>query len=1337
MRAVKAGWIAGWIAGRRAGWLAVALCLAAAPPLAAAAEPEAKTAAADRATRMLGTYQKMLEEDPDHAWALAGLLKVSHVVGGVAGLITRYEARLAKKPGDYPSLMVLGHLHRAAEHVARAAETYGRAATIKPKDPAPHLAVAELQRRAQAWEAALAAYDKAIALLKKRAPKQDALRDAAEVALEAGQLERANGYFDKRVKTEPGNLLLRMENASIMARLEQEAEALTMWEAVRKSAKGNLKHLVLVWREVGDLQERLGRLAEAEKTFRRGMERTPAAHWAHKTFIEGLIGLYRRQDKLRDLIAELEPKARANYDMLLVVGRLYEEIADDDKALAVFRDAVRRRPNDERARKRMIVLLERIGPAKDVIKAYEGLMRSAPGEPRNGLRLAELYFHQGDKKKGFQLLRAASRRFSDDPGVHQAVIDLTMRFGDKKERSRIEPEYRLLMRIEPNEESHVISLGEFYWSDNKRAKALATWKRLLRMGRSKGEGHHLLAEVYADHDMMAEAAQQFRAALDKEPKNPMFAKAYAAMLEKQRNFKGALTQWEKVLDQAGSAVTTTGREARRRIIALWEKDGRLEREIDVLKKRFEADPTRLEEGHFLVAAYLRKRQLEAARLVLEQLRKVAPKHVETLVGLEMVYTRQNELRKAIDVLEQLARANTKAAFDYLHRAANLALSLGEDQQALRFMRRVVALNPADPQAHSRVGELYQRMGQLAQAAEAWRQALLIDGRNRKVQFKLASVYRDMGKLLREEQVLSDIVREARDPGHVLKAGRRLLQVAVTTGRLEAVEEVLRPLAYARRDKDVFLRLIVDLYGLLSQEISYSSLAPEAREQALRAVGDRGIKPLLDALVSPDVAVRARALDVLRLTKPAGAAPALGRLIAESDNRVSFQSAAVLGFVGSEAAVGALKRLLTAKSRPMRSVAIWSLGRISGGGATKELVELLTRGDASLRAQAALALGRKGDMAALERLTALARPGGGNHEQQVAATWALGRLAAPASVPALRELLLSAPPAEVERLAVWGLGRIGTTQARDALVGHLWGGGRGGAGLAARALAALQVRDDATVDKGYDALVDYNKASMQPNPAPLYAVSRPPRRREADVAKQIEPLREPLTAAVGRLLAVAGDAAGELLRGTLGDDSHLQLAPLAGPSVGTEELVRGLFEPHTAALLALASGGSPDSTRAAAVEVVARLDPSHERARRLGLDALEARDTALARAGARALGIAGQAGDAAAVAAVIARLERAQGRDQWLLRTALAEALGRLGTAKGQAALVVLLSDGFPTVREVAATASREQLQADIVRAAVITLLDDPVPDVANAAAAALETSEHPAAQRALSRHRPH
>ncbi|PIE17261.1 MAG: hypothetical protein CSA66_06260 [Proteobacteria bacterium] len=1316
---------------------------------AAVAPPEGARAASpdERDRRLLKTYRGLLADDPDQDYALRRLLEVSHAVGGLGGLIALYAEQVEAHSKDFAAWMVLGHLRRAAEADEDAVAAYAQAAALRPDSASPHLARAALDRERRRWDAALSAYDAAIALLRDREQKQDALRAAAEAAIEAERPERAEGYFDALVKTEPRNLFLRMQHAATLARLDQPARALELWQDIARRARGQLQHLVIAYKEIAELQTRMGRLEEAEETWREALAKTPSGHWERATFVEGLIAVHRRQDRLRDLVAELSAVPIKSHETLITLARLHEELAEDVEALALYRAAVAKRPSDLRSRQAALRILERVGTSEEVVAAYEALIRAAPGEPRHELRLAELQLQRGASAEGYALLDRISRRYPRDPGVHQRLVDLWMRYGDATAGRRIEAEYKALIRLEPREPGHVVSLGELYWTAGDRDAALATWRRLLTSGASKAEGCFLLAEVYADHDLAEDAVDLYRQAHDLAPDDPRFAKAYALILERTGKYRSALETWTALAAGGdGPGARARAAEARGHVISLWERARTLQRETARLEGRFAAAPPDLDAGRFLAAAYLHGRRLDDARRVLERLHALAPDDIEALLGLEQLYTRSGELELAIGALTALARVDTRAAAEHVHRAADLALTLGDEARALALARRAVELDPASATALLRVGELYGRLDRRAEAAEALRQALALDPRNTPVRFELAGLYRDLGQPIREEQILADLVREAREPGDALRAGRRLIQLGAAAGRLEQVEAILRPLAASGRSRGVYLALLVDTYANLCRAITYGPLADRERRAALRAVGERGLKPLLDALVDNDVAVRSRALEVLAQTAPSGAAPALARLTQQPDILAQIQAAEALGRIGSETAVLALARLARQGKAQTRGLAVWALGLVRSAPAAAALAGRLERATPRERGMVATALGRAAHPAALQTLEALASDR--LAAARAAALWALGRVGEPAGVPALVERLRGGTGRELQ-IAARALGRLRAGAGAPALVAALWSRPDLPEDLVWDSLAGGgYAADDGYAEALYDKLLNRQRGLVAPPPPALF-VAAPRELRRAPGGPVVARHRPLLDARVGAALRGGAAPARRLLR---------RLSAPGGPSLvpadrfpadtqanraATLELLAG----HREAVIALATrsrgragvAGAAVTALAAWSAAAPDVVAPEEVSAIAGAALASADASVLRRAALEALAKVATPQDRAAWEAVAALAAEAAdgGQDAPALaadpavRVALARTLGRLARPGAEGALVALARDELASVRFAAAAAAAGYPGPRVV-GALLDLLDDPAGDVAEAAAAALGAHlEDPRARRAL------
>jgi tetratricopeptide (TPR) repeat protein len=982
---------------------------------------------ASRDARLAETYRQMLAEDPAQEYAFRRLLETAYAVGGLSGLIARYREEVEADPTRYAAWVILGNLHRTADDPTQALACYARAAALAPKKAAPHLLAAALHRHRRDYAEAFEAYERALPLISERDARQEALRAAAETAVEARDLTRARAYFEKIVQSEPGNLFLRMQEASTLSRLDEPALALEVWQSIEPRASG-LGERVVIWKEKAALELELGRFEAALATWRKGLAELPLGHFERRAFLDGLVSVYRRTDGLERLIPELETLASRDNDALVVLAAVHEELAQDESALARYREAEQRSPRDEAIRMAVLSLLERLGRTGEVVRAREALVKAFPSEPRHALALAELLFQQGRAKDAQSLLRQTSRAHPNDPGVHVQLIDLWLRFGDKPARAEIEAEYKVLWRLEPDEPAHVLSLGEYYWSLGDRVRALETWRRLESMGRGPGEGSFLFGEVLFDHELLPEALVALEEARSKRPEDPRFIRALARLHEKAGRLAQATALWQQLVEGAQDGRRALAREARERLIELWEQGRRVDGELEALAKRFGAEPPDLGAGRLLALAQLRLGRITEARTVLERLERLDPDDVETLMGLEQVHTRLGATDAAIAVLERLAAVVPTSATEYLHRAADLALAAGREETASRLARRMLELAPGDAQAHLRVGELYLRMGLRADAAEAWREVLVLEPRNLSVRFKLASVYRDLGQEVRESQLLETIVRDTRDGSELLRAGRRLLQIAIAHDRLEALEEAIRPLVESRREgpqRVARLRFIVEVHARLARTILARDLAAERTDALLERLGERALKPLLEALDQSDMTLREEALAVLEATHPAGAVSALARLAADPEAVGRVGAIVGLGRAGTPGSVA----VLAALEGSARELGLWALGLRGTDEGLAVLMERARSGSPRDRALIAAAVGHGrhagGGPLALE----LARDR--TPDARELGLWALGRLRFEGAIPELAaRLVLGGREAQV---AATSLAQIGTPKARAALI----------------------------------------------------------------------------------------------------------------------------------------------------------------------------------------------------------------------------------------------------------------------------------------------------------------
>src|SRR5262249_32698768 len=149
---------------------------------------------------------------------------------------------------------------------------------------------------------------------------------------------------------------------------------------------------------------------------------------------------------------------------------------------------------------------------------YRKLVNAAPGEPRFRLELAERLWRADPRSKEARDLAHAVGASTRDPSVHQQLADLYSRW--KWEDDAL-AEREKLVGLEPNEEAHLVNLGELYYSRGKKEKALETWKRILNLkGEKREKLEAKLGEVYAEHELPNESLESYQRAVKLAPDDP-------------------------------------------------------------------------------------------------------------------------------------------------------------------------------------------------------------------------------------------------------------------------------------------------------------------------------------------------------------------------------------------------------------------------------------------------------------------------------------------------------------------------------------------------------------------------------------------------------------------------------------------------------------------------------------------------------------------------------------------------------------------------------------------------------------------------------------------------
>jgi tetratricopeptide (TPR) repeat protein/HEAT repeat protein len=1222
--------------------------------------------------------------------------------GNLNQLVAELEQRIAAGGTDgWSGKVALAGIHRIDNRLQDAIRLYQEAIQQRPDAIGATRALAEVMLDSGDLAQARSLYEKVLAKTPDRVDKESAIRTLVRIALDQKDHPGAKAYHEQLVRLAQGSIFVRAELGRELMQRGHFALAEAEYRELVKAAAGDNRALAPALRDLGQVLVRQRKTAEAIDVLRRALQTAGQGAGVRREIHALITEAYRAEGKLPEFITLLESTRTNDFDETVTLGLLLEETGQVDRALEVYRRALRLNQRHIDTRLKVIHLLQAQGELEEAIREYEALIRAVPNNPDFTFELCEILIQRGDRAKALGLLTRLEQHTRDDDQLGR-LADFYERI-EERERAM-----RILQRLATGggrDPRYVIDLGDRYFQQGDKKKALETWARLRTIITNRAEAHATLGEVYLDHDMGAEGVESLREAVKLEPKNLRYLKSLAVALERtaaassrRRTLTGeyleALQLWQKILDIAhGSGDEGQAREARMHIVTLWALSNQLTAQVNPLAAKFGETPPDIQAGRMLSEVQIRLRRLPDAEKTLARLTELKPGEPEIFLSLERVYVLQRKLDKAIEVLERLTDIDPKRARQYFQRMAQYAAELYRDDDAVAYAARAVALAPDDAEGHRKLGEMYRRRQDNDRAISEFRAAIAKNDRLFLVYFDLAELLLARGQADEADQLFRRVVRMSPDEEMVARAARLSMQLNLGKGTLEVLERELLPAALGNPQKRVYRRLLVDLYGAMTfplvQRVRYGSgqEAASAREELVK-IGTRAVKPLLDALGDDNQAQQLIAIEVLAFVQNRSAAPALFAF-ATGQAEMDLRSRAMVA-CGALRDPGLLPRygnLLAPKDGatvvlggPIPVAAAWGVARIDDASARPLLRQLAGQGAPEIRALALLGLGFSKDLQAAGVLADVVKSVDAGNVARAAAALGLAELGAKKEASTLVALAQS-PDALPREAALVALSRLDPERAKPLIADALFDGNpslRKAALAAALVVATGQFKRAGDPWDVPDGSIDVRVMIEKLQPSGYDATDR---------ARTLVALEEQFTRAAMQAVRTSPDRASLVADAFLARGQEPALAPLtdgldqvdATLRKQTEEAASRIMSNVAPAFVDLVRHPSSD-LRIRAIRVLAR--QSTPEAQRAVIDALQDDDESVQRA---ALGVLGERGSREGVEALSTTLAESP---VWSLRVRAAKALGQLPAGRAPTEAVAALSkaarqDSYALVREAA------------------------------------------------------
>jgi len=193
----------------------------------------------------------------------------------------------------------------------------------------------------------------------------------------------------------------------------------------------------------------------------------------------------------------------------------------------------------------------------------------------------------------------------------------------------------------------------------------------------------------------------------------------------------------------------------------------------------------------LAVIYQEARLYEKAEVLYKELITLFPKRSEYHFTLAEAYLYQGKIKDALDVYTTIEKILGPSADLIIHKH-RLYLRLGDSENAIAEIQKLIDLNPTDVKYYALLAELYENEGDDVKALEIYNKMAVIDPSNGAVHLSLYEYYRYHGN---QDKALSELVIAFKNPTVDIDTKMQImLQFFTNSERNEKVKEQAYQLA---------------------------------------------------------------------------------------------------------------------------------------------------------------------------------------------------------------------------------------------------------------------------------------------------------------------------------------------------------------------------------------------------------------------------------------------------------------------------------------------------------------------------------------------------------------
>jgi tetratricopeptide (TPR) repeat protein len=433
--------------------------------------------------------------------------------------IDEFERTVELEPDHTQALYDLGRLHLAKKNYQKTVEILDRFIRLQPWFPQAYLLKARAHIELNQVREAIESLESSIAYDETNLENLKLLGNLYE---QTGQREEARSLYSKSLDstTDPD---IRFRLALLLTDQNQFVEAISILQELVEDFPKNVRINISLARALRGNNK----YADAAEVIKKGLEDDPNHYRLNYELAELMALLGERQEAiehflhLRDM-SESDQRINA-IDINLAL--LYQRTKQFDKAVELFRTVIRKNPDDEIAKLRLVYALKDAGQLQEALTLSEQLLKGSiaqtyeeqPNKTYLVVAHAQMLSADNQLEKAVALLNNQIAQSSSPEELFLAASQL---YTDHENHQEAERMVREGMFRFPDSEKMQFQLGAVYEEQGKLEETEAVFQSILKKHPHHAGVLNYLGYMLADRGLrLLEALDYINEAVEIEPHN--------------------------------------------------------------------------------------------------------------------------------------------------------------------------------------------------------------------------------------------------------------------------------------------------------------------------------------------------------------------------------------------------------------------------------------------------------------------------------------------------------------------------------------------------------------------------------------------------------------------------------------------------------------------------------------------------------------------------------------------------------------------------------------------------------------------------------------------------